>query len=361
MLIILLLELFECLWSVSDLLIKPRMLPCDKIFEKEASCGKFDKEAYLATKKTNFRLHSDYGYTISCELLEPAAKPEAGHEVSSEAESGAEPEVNSEPEPEAESEVNSESESEAESEDGSESAPDFRSEVMTAQSGSSAEDRAVRAAVLVHGLGFSRYACLKFAEIYLKLGFKVVIFDQRYHGLSGGRCTTMGYYEKYDLKKVIDWCFRHFGKDCKIVTHGESMGAATVLLHLGIDTRVKCAIADCAYSDLTRLLKHQMKQYYHLPGFLIPAGSFLTFIRTGFWYKDVSPINAVRETDTPVMFIHGKRDNFVPVDMSKQMYAARKKNKAIYLVAGARHSESCCKNRIGYTQRVEAFLKRYIK
>jgi len=160
---------------------------------------------------------------------------------------------------------------------------------------------------------------------------------------------------------VIDWCDEQYGSDCKIVTHGESMGAATVLLHLGIDDRVNCAIADCAYSDLKQLLRHQLKTFYHLPYFLIPVESCITYLRAGFCYKAVSPIKIISQTDIPVMFIHGKIDNLVPAKMSKQMYASKKKNKAIFLVAGAKHAESYCVNKDGYEKRVEAFLTTFLQ
>jgi len=298
MLALIVVWLFELLWCLSDLIVKPRKLSCDKIFEKEAAGGKFDTAAYEAIKKYKFRLESEFGYLISCELIKPKLS-ENNH-----------------------------------------------------------QDKKI--AILCHGLGYSKYGGLKYAEIFLKLGFRVLIYDHRNHGLSGGACTSMGHFEKYDLKKVVDWCCNHYGEDCKIVTHGESMGAATVLMHLGIDKRVKCAIADCAYSDLILLLRHQAKQFYHLPGWLIPIESCITYLRAGFWYREVSPMKIVSQIDTPVMFIHGKIDNFVPTKMSKQMYACKKKNKAIYLVAGAKHAESCCKNRKGYEQRVEEFLKKYL-
>jgi fermentation-respiration switch protein FrsA (DUF1100 family) len=195
--------------------------------------------------------------------------------------------------------------------------------------------------------------------MFLRLGFTVLIYDHRNHGYSGKALTSMGFFEKYDLRKLVDWCYKNYGRNCKIVTHGESMGAATVLMHLGIDRRIKCVIADCAYSDLKQLLGHQLKQFYHLPCFLIPVESFLTYLRAGFWYKQVSPITTVSDTNTPVLFIHGKIDNLVPASMSKQMYTSKKRNKAIYLVAGARHAQSYCRNKAGYERVVENFLKRY--
>lgn len=291
--------LFELLWCLCDLIIKPRKLSCDKIFDREASQGNFDTKWYQATQKKKFKLNSDFGYSISCELLFPL-KPE-----------------------------------------------------------DSSSDRKI--AILCHGLGYTKYGSLKYADMFLRLGFTVLIYDHRNHGLSGKAHTSMGHFEKYDLKKIIDWCYERYGNDCSIVTHGESMGAATVLMHLGIDRRVKCAISDCAYSDLKQLLRHQLKQYYHLPCVLIPIESCITFLRAGFWYGEVSPIKIVAQTDAPILFIHGKIDNLVPSSMSKEMYSCKKDKKAIYLVAGARHAGSYCTNREGYEKRVKEFLTTYLK
>lgn len=295
MLGVVLLLLFEGFWCLSDFIIKPRMLSYEKGFKREAYCKTFDLMAYWNRPKKNFHIRSDFGYILSCELIE---------------------------------------------------APD---------------NNAKKIAILCHGLGCAKYGSMKYMELFLKLGYSVLMYDHRNHGLSGKAFTTMGFYEKYDLKKVVDWCCNNYGKDVTIITHGESMGASTVLLHLGIDKRVKCAIADCAYSDLVLLIRHQLKQYYHLPCFLIPIASGLTYLRSGFLYKEVSPIKVICEVDTPVLFIHGKIDNLVPAVMSRQMYHCKKKNKAIYLVAKARHAGSYCKNKANYEKRVREFLNYYMK
>lgn len=287
--------LMEMLWCLCDLIIKPRALPYDKGFKRETGCKFFDLQAYLKLPKKTFSIQSDFGYILSCELIETQSKTDN------------------------------------------------------------------KLVILCHGLGCAKYNSIKYMELFLKLGFSVLMYDHRNHGLSGKAYTSMGFYEKYDLKKVVDWCINTYGNDVKIVTHGESMGGTTVLLHLGIDDRVKCTIADCAFSDLKQLIRHQLKQYYHMPCFFIPVESFLTFLRAGFWYKEVSPINIMCQVETPVLFIHGKIDNLVPANMSKQMYKCKVKNKAIFLVAKARHAQSYCHNRDEYQRRVEDFLSKYMK
>ena len=296
----------ELLWCLSNLIMKPRMLSYHRGFRREIRCGKLNEVDYQQWKKHSFTITSDFGYRIYCERIEDKLQTEA--------------------------------------EDSKQELPD---------------NEVKKIAILSHGLGCARYSCIKYVKLYLRLGFTVVLFDHRNHGMSGRACTSMGYYERYDLKRVVDWClYRYPGS--KIITHGESMGAATVLMHLGIDQRISCVIADSAYSDLTQLLRHQLKQFYHLPCKLIPAVSCLTYLRAGFRYREVSPIRAVRNTVTPILFIHGKLDNLVPADMSREMYAAKRNNKAIFLVARARHVQSYCTKPKDYERVVEAFLKSYL-
>jgi fermentation-respiration switch protein FrsA (DUF1100 family) len=285
----------EALWCLSDMLLKPRMLSYAKGFQREVDCHKFDLATYQNMVKRSFHIRSDYGYLLSCELV------------------------------------------------------------------NSPNDTGKKIAILCHGLGYARYGSIKYMDLFLKLGFSVLMYDHRNHGESGKAFTTMGFYEKYDLKRVVDWCYQRYGPDCHIITHGESMGASTVLLHLGIDNRIKCAIADCPYSDLKQLLRHQLKQYYHLPKCLIPVENKLNYLRAGFRYQQVSPIRVVSHTEIPVLFIHGKWDSFVPSSMSRQMYLLKPCNKGLYLVAKARHADSYCRNKEGYDKRVAEFLNKYMK
>jgi hypothetical protein len=46
------------------------MLSYEKGFQREVHCHNFDETAYRKLKKQAFMLKSDFGYTISCELVE---------------------------------------------------------------------------------------------------------------------------------------------------------------------------------------------------------------------------------------------------------------------------------------------------
>lgn len=68
-----------------------------------------------------------------------------------------------------------------------------------------------------------------------------------------------------------------------------------------------------------------MKNDYHLPSFpLINFTALKAKHKAKFKFSDVSPIEAVKMSSLPVMFIHGKEDKFVPAYMSEDMYNAKK-------------------------------------
>ncbi len=215
-------------------------------------------------------------------------------------------------------------------------------------------------AVVCHGYTACRPCSYAYTDVFLKLGFTVVMYDHRNHGESEKAYTSMGYYEKYDLQSVIDWCYEKFGKDINIVTHGESMGAAIVLDLLNIDTRPKCVIADCGYNRLINQVDYLMKNLYHLPKSLfVPVARWIIRRRAGFDIMNVNPINGVVSSETPIQFIHGGKDEFVPTFMSIEMHNARKQNTSLYICEGAKHAESYRSNPTEYERVVKEFLDKY--
>jgi uncharacterized protein len=215
-----------------------------------------------------------------------------------------------------------------------------------------------KAIILCHGISWTLYGSIKYIEMFLKRGFSVLVYDHRNHGLSGGRDTSFGYYEKFDLKKCTDWLINKLGKDAVIGLLGESMGAGTALQNIAIDSRIKFCIADCGYSDIFNLFKYHLVKDYKIKRIpLVEITSIITKLIRGWSFKDVSPIQCIADIATPVLFTHGETDDFVPTWMSEEMYKAKKGYKDLYIAPNAAHVEAYWSNIEEYEGRVEHFLK----
>ncbi|WP_040209962.1 alpha/beta hydrolase [Clostridium polynesiense] len=219
-------------------------------------------------------------------------------------------------------------------------------------------DKSKKAVIIVHGITWTLYGSVKYMDIFLKRGFSVLIYDHRNHGKSGGTNTSFGYYEKYDLKACADWLFDQLGKDAVIGVHGESMGAATVLQYSAIDPRIKFCIEDCGYSDATELFTYRLLKDYHIKSSLfVKLASYITKVRTGWSFKDVSPIKLLKDLDLPILFIHGDSDDYVPTKMCVDMYEEKKGIKYKYIAPCSAHADSYNNNKEEYESRIDEFLK----
>ena len=189
------------------------------------------------------------------------------------------------------------------------------------------------------------------------LGRSVIIIDQRGGGKSDGHVITFGIREHRDCLAWIDYATKRFGKDRKLVIGGVSMGAATVMMAAGtnLPDNVVCVMADCGYSSAKEIIIKVIKQI-KLPVFpfypLIRLGGMLW---GGFDIEKDSPMEAVKRTRVPVVFIHGDTDNFVPYDMSVRLHEACVSKKKMVTIGGAGHGLAFPVDREGYVEALREF------
>ncbi len=141
------------------------------------------------------------------------------------------------------------------------------------------------------------------------------------------------------------------------------MGTATSLMTTGenIPSNVKAAIADSAYSTLKEQFAHTYKSF---PGSFIPVpialflSRIIIKIRSGYDINDVNPIEAVANSKTPTLFMHGDNDTFVDPQMCSRLYEAASCPKQYCLILGAGHIEGVVRDPANYWGKIENFLSK---
>lgn len=196
----------------------------------------------------------------------------------------------------------------------------------------------------IHGYratGIREYATI--ANFYHDLGMNVFYIDQRACGQSQGQYITYGGLEQNDCMLWLSFMLNKFGKDIKIMLHGESLGSATVMLMLGkeLPENVKLAIADCGYATARGQLLHSLKQF-HFPSHLFyQMFRGICKLQNGYDPEDVNPVLAIENCKIPVIFAHGSSDDFVPFNMVYAVYdACPNPDKKLVIVEGAGHTKS---------------------
>lgn len=215
--------------------------------------------------------------------------------------------------------------------------------------------------ILFHGYRSSAahdFSCA--VEMYYNLGFNILLVDQRSHGLSEGKLITFGVKESRDVITWIDFLNAKFSPK-KIVLSGLSMGATTVLLSLKYEMpkNVKCVIADCGFTSPVDIMKKVAKQGFKIDAsFYIPIMDLMCKILGKFSIKNVSTVDAIKNTDMPILLIHGTNDNFVPCEMSKTAFESANERSKLVLVDGADHGISFLVDTKRVVQELKDFLNK---
>jgi uncharacterized protein len=166
----------------------------------------------------------------------------------------------------------------------------------------------------------------------------------RAHGESGGDLITYGVLEAGDVARWVDWltgtenCERVYGL-------GESLGAGILLQSLSIESRFRAVIAECPYASLEEVGRDRVAQLLPIP---LALGSVvdIPFIEAAFLYvrlrygidaRQARPVEAVRNTRTPILLIHGVDDAKTPVRHSREI-AAQNPRIALWEVPRAGHT-----------------------
>lgn len=223
-------------------------------------------------------------------------------------------------------------------------------------------DRA--AVILVHGLWANREQGLEPAAWLNRAGYAVLLFDLRASGESAGDTVTFGYREAEDLIGAADFLARRGDVDpARIGVLGESLGAATAILAAGRSRAFAAVVADSSFTSVESMIGTSFRQVTGLPPFpFAPLVTWLAMRETGLRPAEIAPLAAVPQVSpTPLLLIHGGSDTLIPAQASRDLFAAAREPKELWLLDGMEHIEARFTLRSEHQRRVLGFFDRYLR
>ncbi len=195
------------------------------------------------------------------------------------------------------------------------------------------------------------------ADFFAENGCSVLYAEQRGQGSSGGEYIGFGLTERYDCLDWIHWVNEKTGGQIPVYLCGVSMGASTVMMAAGLSLpgNVRGIIADCGYTSPVDIWKHVAKQAHLSYGICGKPAGRLAKKRLQMAVDAETCPHALSRSKTPVLFIHGTDDKFVPVEMTYENYKACNAPKRLFIVPGAEHGMSYVVDPKGYESAIFSF------
>lgn len=198
---------------------------------------------------------------------------------------------------------------------------------------------------------------------YHEMGYNYMSVDHVAAGDSGGDFIGFDYFESDDMLGWVDYLIERFGKDIKIILQGASMGGATVCqMASRVPSQVKCIISDCAYTsakdEFYSLAKNVGVSKLAPSLYAIINGLNKKLAKFDLAQTDVR--DSVRNSKVPMLFVHGKADDFVPVEMGMELYDICRAEKDLLLIDNAYHAQSIMVGEKKYKKKIVEFTSKYI-
>lgn len=158
-------------------------------------------------------------------------------------------------------------------------------------------------------------------KLHRILSIPIFIFDYREYGLSEGEISKEGTFS--DARGAFRYLTQERGfNGSSVLLFGRSLGTA---LAVDIAAHHEClgVVLEAAFTSTDEM----MRLYF-------PHGSPLS---SSVKYDSLSLIDQVR---APLLFIHGQRDQTIPLSMGHRLYEKARAPKFFYEVAGADHNDT---------------------
>jgi len=218
--------------------------------------------------------------------------------------------------------------------------------------------------VLVHGLNRTRIEMVKKVPFLHASGWNALLFDLRHHGESGGDVSSLGHFEKEDVRAAV--ALARSRASGPVVLWGVSLGGATAALAAADDPTVAGLVCDSSYRSLRDAVQHHVKLFRGIRWWtrLVPswpvAGEVVYWIgrRGGFDPDAVDVLGAAhRLAGRPCLFVCNSEDRRMPAEIAFELKAAVGDGAEVLVVPGASHGGAYRNGTAAYESAVSDLLK----
>ena len=197
--------------------------------------------------------------------------------------------------------------------------------------------RGERVVLFLHGNAGNASHRLPNAAALARLGADVLLLDYRGYGLSEGKPSRAGVVADARAALVHLAQIRGYAPE-RTVIFGRSLGGA-VALAVAPDAAPGGLILESTFTSLRDMARS-------VAG---PLGGLL--VREGF-----DSLVQVAKIRAPLLFFHGDRDEVVPFELGRRLYAAAPGPKVFQVIQGAGHNDTFEVGGHSYLERIASFL-----
>lgn len=212
--------------------------------------------------------------------------------------------------------------------------------------------------IMAHGFAQNRYILVPQEQIFRKMGFSTVLFDQRGFGESEAGVCTFGVEEAKDVVALLNYVRKNFHESLPILLFGVSMGAATVMNALKYSEDVYALIEDSGFQSfqtaaeflhqslgLGSWSEHQEKEVER------------ELKKLGITFDDNNPYNVIQDKNLPICILHGTADGVIPMDHGRTLYSVCKHNGSMLELFEDKEHALCIMDQKRYEEVLRLFLK----
>ncbi len=195
---------------------------------------------------------------------------------------------------------------------------------------------APRALLFLHGNAGNASHRLPNAAALARLGADVLLLDYRGYGLSEGSPSEAGVYA--DARAAWNHLTEVRGVPPeRIVLFGRSLGGA-VAVELAQDRTLAGLVLESAFTNIDDMARRMIGPLANFVGGGFPSDERITRVRA------------------PLLFFHGDRDDIVPIELGRALYAAAPEPKRFESIDGAGHNDTVVVGGNAYFAKIGAFL-----